>query len=77
MVRPVAIEFNEEVLVECHASRRMRIHLGDPSLYTLGIVLCVLGAIEGIAEVDTLAVAVHLDHLRSAVEDTAFRMFCV
>jgi hypothetical protein len=32
LMRPVAIEFNEEVLVECHASRRMRIDLGNPSL---------------------------------------------
>src|SRR5262249_52816782 len=77
LVRPVAVKFDEEVLVECHASRRIRVDLDDPALHALRIELRIPGAIKGVAEVDTLAVAAHLDHLRSAVEDPAFRVLCM
>ena len=63
-LRPV----DEELRVEGDAAIRAGVELHHPAVDALGIELRVDGAIERVGEVDALAVAADLDHLRAAVE---------
>jgi len=73
-MRPLAFERNKEVRVELHAPVDQRIHLDHPTPDALWVELRVPSAVERIAEIDALAVAADLEHLRLTVQLAAFRM---
>src|SRR5215475_1119802 len=66
VVRPL----DEEVAGQLDAAARLRVHPHHPALDAVRVELRVDRSVERVGEVDPLAVAAHLDHLRAAVEGT-------
>src|SRR5688572_25493595 len=71
LVRPHAVELDEPGGIERHAAVRISIDLRQPALDPVGIELIVPSAIERVREIDPLAVAADLHHLRRAVQRLA------
>src|SRR5712671_1567173 len=67
LMRPLALERDEEVRVNRDPAVRVDVDLRDPSADSLGVELRVDGRIEGIGYVNAPAVAAHFEHLRTAV----------
>src|SRR5712692_5167814 len=70
------VELGEESVIETQAAVRLRVDQRDPALDALGIELHVPARVKRVGQVDALAVAAYLDHLRTAVERTALGMGC-
>src|SRR5258708_8632829 len=66
------LELREESGVEAQPAAGPGVDQRRPALYPFGIELFVPARVKGVGEVDALAVAAHLDHLRAAVERSAF-----
>src|SRR5687768_3273095 len=77
LMRPQPIlEFDEEVGIERHSTRGVRIDLGHPPADAIGIELRVPRRVERVRQVDSPAITADLDHLRSTIE-RAFRVLRV
>src|SRR5258708_18708143 len=74
LVRPFALEWDEEVGSDRKPAVRINVHLRDPSANSLRIELRVDGGIERVCHVNAAAVAAHFEHLRGAVESATLRM---
>src|SRR5436190_1680499 len=68
LVRAQPVELNKEFLVEFHPTLWVGIDLYHPTLYPIGIELFVPRRVQRVGEVDALAVAADLDHLRTAIQ---------
>src|SRR5688500_3491983 len=62
------LELDEEPRIESDPTGGVGVHLGDPAADAIGVELRIPRRVERVADVDALAVAAHLDHLRSSVE---------
>src|SRR4051812_16144721 len=62
----LAGELDEEVGVDREVA--VAVELDHPAVDALGVELLVPARVERVRQVDALAVAAHLDHLRAAVE---------
>src|SRR5581483_4266221 len=63
-LRPV----DEEIRVEGDAAAWIHVELHHPAVDAFGVELRIDRAVERVGEIDALAVAADLDHLRAAVE---------
>src|SRR4029077_5674639 len=68
LVRAQPVELDKELFIEFDPTVWVRIDLLHPTLETIGIELLVPRRVERVGEVDALAVAADLDHLRTSVE---------
>src|SRR6516164_8587184 len=68
LVRSQPVELDEELFVELHSAVRVRVELHHPTLQPVGIDLLVPRRVQRVGEIDTLAIATDLYHLRAAVE---------
>src|SRR3954471_23456632 len=66
LVRPLAVELEEEVWVDREVA--VAVELDHPAVDALGVELLVPARVQRVRQVDALAVAAHLDHLRPAGE---------
>src|SRR3954462_429223 len=64
LVRPLAVELEEEVRVDREVA--VAVELDHPAVDALGVELLVPAGVRRVRQVDALAVAAHLDHLRAA-----------
>src|SRR5690349_5369424 len=64
----IIVALDEKVFVERHAAIRTGIELHHPTAHAVGIKLFVPRRIKRISEIDSLAVAADLDHLRTTCE---------
>src|SRR5436305_13389588 len=67
-MRSHAIELDEEFFVDLHSALRIHIELYHPTLQPVGIDLLIPRGVERVREIDALAVAADLDHLRTAIK---------
>src|SRR5437773_6090633 len=68
------IRLHEELAVELEAAVLAGVKLCDPDLQAIRIELVVPCLVEPIRDIDPLAIAADLDHLRATVERTRCRM---
>src|SRR5439155_19432306 len=68
------IRLHEELAVELEATVIAGVELGDPALQAIRIKLVVPCPVQPVRDIDALAVAADLHHLRAAVERTGVRM---
>src|ERR1700694_2048888 len=68
------LELCKEPALEAEAAARLGVDLRRPGLDSFGIELLVPARVQRVGDVDPLAVAAHLDHLRGAVERSALGM---
>src|SRR3954453_23985599 len=64
LVRALAVELDEEVGVDREVA--VAVELDHPAVDALGVELLVPARVQRVRQVDALAVAAHLDHLRPA-----------
>src|SRR5207248_6437575 len=62
------VELNKELFIEFHPAFWIIVDFHHPALYSIGIELFVPRGVERVSEIDALAVAADLNHLRSAIE---------
>src|SRR5580765_1128165 len=67
-MRAQPVELDEELFIELHPALRVRLKLNHPTLQTVGINLLIPRSVERIGEIDALAIAADLHHLRAAVQ---------
>src|SRR4051812_6205346 len=66
LMGPLAVELDEEVGVDGQGA--VVVELDHPAVDALGVELRIPARVQRVREVDALAVATHLDHLRAAGE---------
>src|SRR5205807_1634771 len=62
------VELDKEIFIEFHSAVLAGLDFYHPTLYAFGKELLVPWGVERVGEIDALAVAADLDHLRATVE---------
>src|SRR5439155_11044274 len=76
LVGPLAAfrELDEEVRIDPEITAGFGVELDQPALDAVGVELRVPAGVQRVGQVDALAVAADLDHLRAAVDRTCGRV---
>src|SRR5215831_12653588 len=73
LMRPQLSEIHKKVPIKGHAASRISIHPHHPATH-IRVELVIPATVERVGKVNTPSIAAHLDHLRSPLHGTAFRV---
>src|SRR5262249_60216319 len=72
-ITPQLPKTHKKVWIKGHATSRIAIHPHHPATH-VRVELVIPATVERVGKVNTPSIAAHLDHLRSPLHGTAFRM---